>query len=261
MSKAKRSYLSEQRQLETTRRLQQIDQSGYAPTPEQKEFIRQELGDSRWSREKAENIIRALEASSRNIPKLTDAELDVLADKVAEKLRQFEPQNASPHARARWRAILAALAYDIAIGLLSSGLYAALVYAVSQVLALGGPDEKETRTRESAYKKLRGHLVLGEKYWNWSKSAGYYEDNRWYEDFEILGAADSMVDLVNRRLIESEMQRLKDSDLFQEWFTETEKPMPTQDWASQLILTDIVHELTQLTKVELAQKYGVDLSR
>ena len=99
----------------------------------------------------------------RNAPRLSDAEVEEISERVAEKLMTDFMQMA-PSARARAKERVKKLGYDIAVGILSSGIFAALAYAASQIAFLDGASRHrsdEAAEEERALSRFRNRLAAG----------------------------------------------------------------------------------------------------
>jgi hypothetical protein len=99
----------------------------------------------------------------RNAPRLSDAEVEEISERVAEKLMTDFMQMV-PSARARAKERVKKLGYDIAVGILGSGIFAALAYAASQIAFLDGASRHrsdEAAGEERALSRFRGRLAAG----------------------------------------------------------------------------------------------------
>ncbi|HXO27180.1 MAG TPA: hypothetical protein VOA80_07550 [Thermoanaerobaculia bacterium] len=99
----------------------------------------------------------------RNAPRLSDAEVEEISERVAEKLMTDFMQMA-PSARARAKEKVKKLGYDIAVGIVSSGIFAALAYAASQIAFLDGASRRrseEAAEEDRALSRFRNRLAAG----------------------------------------------------------------------------------------------------
>lgn len=101
----------------------------------------------------------------RNAPRLSDEEVEEISERVAEKLvTHFMNMAPDDSSKARAKEKLKKLGYDIAVGLVSSGIFAALAYAASQIAFLDGASQRrseEAIEEERALSRFRGRLAAG----------------------------------------------------------------------------------------------------
>jgi hypothetical protein len=102
------------------------------------------------------------ETLERNAPQLNDAEVQKIADKVARVLIERDLNRLPPEKRATQQERVRKLAYDISIGLASSGIWAALVYAGSRMSWFAGPEKTEYQIKQDRRMMLiRAKLAEG----------------------------------------------------------------------------------------------------
>jgi hypothetical protein len=101
----------------------------------------------------------------RNAPRLSDAEIEEISERVAEDLVAHLMERApDDSAKARAKEKLKKLGYDIAVGILSSGIFAALAYAASQIAFLDGASHRKSKKaaeEERILDRFRRKLAAG----------------------------------------------------------------------------------------------------
>ncbi len=101
----------------------------------------------------------------RNAPRFSDAEVEEISERVAEKLMaQLMRLAPEESAKARAKEKLKKLGYDIAVGIVSSGIFAALAYAASQITFLDGASHQrseEAVERQRRFDRFRHRLASG----------------------------------------------------------------------------------------------------
>lgn len=99
----------------------------------------------------------------RNAPRLSDEEIEEISERVAEKL-MTEFMQLAPSARGRAKEKVKKLGYDIAVGIVGSGIFAALAYAASQISFLDGASSRRSEKaieEERALNRFRNRLAAG----------------------------------------------------------------------------------------------------
>ncbi len=103
-----------------------------------------------------------LSALEKNLPRLTDREIEEIAERVARKVLEDQLAKCPADEQAAWRERVKEIVYDIGIGLVSSGVWAVLAYAATRILIADG--ERETEEQREARRKMwdvRSRLSCG----------------------------------------------------------------------------------------------------
>lgn len=237
--------------------LKEVLSEGYLP--KEKRFVVEEIVTRRiYSSADQESVMHALQQISQNSPRFTEEELDRIAEKVAERIIHYAPDNATETEKIGWGRKLRDLAYDITIELIASGLYSALIYTMAHISFFAGPgDEDKARRKAYEFREIRGRIVLGDDYWRWDIAK---EENQWYEDFS--SAHDYLLrDLAKNELAPSIWQLIKNHDLHKIWFKEAvikEWKDVDEGWSAKNIFMIVNSELQGQLEEKVRQKYDIE---
>jgi hypothetical protein len=88
------------------------------------------------------------EVLERNAPKFSDAEIGRIADDVSRILMERYLDTLAPQKRAASKERIRKIVYDIGIGLVNSGIWAALVYAASKMGWLADPEKTKYQIKK-----------------------------------------------------------------------------------------------------------------
>ena len=106
---------------------------------------------------------RILKKIESRVPRLTENDLERLAERIADEMAERSFGNSGEEVRASWKARLKNLIYDLGVGLVTSGIWAAIVYGATQILlADGGGSRSEAQERERLrLKDMRFRIAQG----------------------------------------------------------------------------------------------------
>lgn len=92
---------------------------------------------------------RILAKIERRTPRLRERDLEAIAEKVAAHIVEWEMGLARDEVKSDWKQRLAKLGYDVGIGLLTSGAWAAIVYGACHVHFADGESRSEEQLKEA----------------------------------------------------------------------------------------------------------------
>jgi len=91
-------------------------------------------------------------------PRLTEEEIERIAQRVAAHLIEGVPERVPDSEKAQWRERLRSTTYDLAVGLASSGIWALLVYVAQIVDSLAPAEDEAYQERELRRSTIRHEL-------------------------------------------------------------------------------------------------------
>jgi hypothetical protein len=103
-------------------------------------------------------VTQAAHAMSACVPRLSEAELKQISERVAASIVEHNLQSVPDQERSRWRSRLADISYQLALGVAGSGLYALLAYianlASASFAGADGPGNADDPARQAARARL-----------------------------------------------------------------------------------------------------------
>ncbi len=101
----------------------------------------------------------------KKLPRLSDSEVRRIAEQISREMIGTELAALPAREKANLENRIRKLAYDIGIGLLSSGIWAALAYAMSHMQWLAGVDKSDEQLKsEQRMREFRDRLSEGMKW-------------------------------------------------------------------------------------------------
>jgi hypothetical protein len=112
----------------------------------------------------AEDLVGPLRGLTKNLPQLSDHDIDRIAAKVASKIEEHLGPKNLPDPKS-WKEAAANAIRDLIIGVLGSGLYALIVYLSTEIFHMDGPSgvPRADSKRESSVRSKLLHAFPEER--------------------------------------------------------------------------------------------------